>query len=74
MNLTELKVSQSGTILSFDNIVPSFRRRLMDLGIYEGATIILLNRLSFGRLYLVEVDEIEICLRKKDALLIEVKA
>ena len=72
MNLTELEVSQNATILSFEEIAPSFRRRLMDLGIYEGAHVILLNKLSFGRLYLVEVDEIEICLRQIDASLIEV--
>lgn len=73
MNLTELEVSAKATILSFDKIAPSFRRRLMDLGIYEGAHVILLNKLSFGRLFLVEVDEIEICLRKNDASLIEVR-
>lgn len=73
MNLTELDVSQNATILSFDRIAPSFRRRLMDLGIYEGAHVILLNKLSFGRLYLVEVDDIELCLRHGDASLIEVR-
>lgn len=73
MNLTELEVSQNATILSFDKIAPSFRRRLMDLGIYEGAHVILLNKLSFGRLFLVEVDDIELCLRQQDASLIEVK-
>jgi len=72
MNLTELEVSQRATILSFEKITPSFRTRLMDLGIYEGARVILLNKLSFGRLYLVEVDDIELCLRQKDASLIEV--
>jgi ferrous iron transport protein A len=45
----------------------------MDLGIYEGAHVILLNKLSFGRLFLVEVDDIELCLRQQDASLIEVK-
>jgi ferrous iron transport protein A len=72
MNLTELSIGEHATIKSFDQIKPSFRRRLMDLGIYESAHVILLNRLSFGRLYLIEVDEIEICLRSEDAALIEV--
>jgi len=73
MNITELKITDEAKILSLYNIEASFRRRLMDLGIYEGAQVILLNILSFGNLFLIEVDDIEICLRKEDALLIEVK-
>lgn len=73
MNITELNITENATILSFSEIEANFRRRLMDLGIYEGAEVILLNKLSFGRLYLLEVDEVEICIRKEDALLIEVK-
>lgn len=72
MKLTEMNSGEHGTIKSLQEIKPSFRRRLMDLGIYESASVILLNRLSFGRLYLVEVDDIEICLRKEDAEKIEV--
>lgn len=72
MKITELKILDEAYVDSLKEIEPSFRRRLMDLGIYEGAHVILLNKLSFGSLYLIEVDEIEICLRKEDALLIEV--
>lgn len=72
MNITEMKVKEDATIKSFDKIDSNFRKRIMDLGIYEGAHIILLSKLSFGLLYLVEVDDVEICMRKEDAMLIEV--
>jgi ferrous iron transport protein A len=45
----------------------------MDVGIYESAEVTVLNILAMGRLYLIEVDDIEICIRREDALLIEVK-
>lgn len=73
MNITEMRVMEEGIIKSINKIELSFRKRLMDLGIYDGADVILLNVLSFGSLFLIEVDEVEICLRKEDALLIEVE-
>lgn len=72
MNITEMRIKEEGVIKSINDIEISFRKRLMDLGVYDGADVILLNVLSFGQLYLIEVDDVEICLRKEDALLIEV--
>lgn len=72
MNITQMKKSENGVIQSLVNVETAFRKRLMDLGIYEGADVILLNVLSGGTLYLIEVDDVEICLRKQDASLIEV--
>ena len=72
MNITKMKKSEKGVIESLVKIETAFRKRLMDLGIYEGADVILLNVLSGGNLYLIEVDDVEICLRKSDAELIEV--
>jgi ferrous iron transport protein A len=72
MNLTELNIGDKAKILSLQKIEENFKRRLMDLGIYESASVILLNRLAFGKLFLIEVDEIEICLREEDAKLVEV--
>ena len=45
----------------------------MDLGIYESAEVVMLNCLTFNKLYVIEVDEIELCLREEDAKQIEVK-
>ena len=73
MNITDLKRDDKAVIISLRSIEKSFMDRLMDLGIYEKASITLLNILAYDNLYLIEVDDIEICLRKEDALNIEVQ-
>lgn len=73
MNITDLKREDTAQIISLKNIDKRFMERLMDLGIYESARVTLLNKLAFEKLYLIEVDDIEICLRKEDALNIEVR-
>ena len=73
MNITDLNKFDEAVIVAFNGIGKEFRSRLMDMGIYENAHVVLLNKLSFGSLYLIEVDEIEICMRKEDALKIEVQ-
>lgn len=73
MNITELEKKEEAEVVSFEDLDPMFVRRLMDLGIYQGAKITLLNKLSFDRLYLIEVDNVEICIRRDDAKQIEVR-
>ena len=73
MNLTELKRNETAMVTSLKQLKKAYTNRLMDVGIYESAELTLVNVLAMGRLYLVEVDDIEICIRKEDALLIEVK-
>ena len=73
MNITELKRNQKAQVKSLRELHPKYTERLMDVGIYESAEVTLLNVIAMGRLYLIEVDDIEICIRREDALLIEVR-
>lgn len=73
MNITELKNQEKAQVLSLKKLDKKYTERLMDVGIYESAEVTLLNTIAMGRLYLLEVDDIEICIRREDALLIEVK-
>lgn len=73
MNITDMKREEKASVLSLRNLDKKYTERLMDVGIYESAEVTLLNKLAMGRLYLLEVDDIEICIRYEDALLIEVK-
>jgi ferrous iron transport protein A len=73
MNITNLEKKETAEVISFNGLDPIFVRRLMDLGIYQSARITLLNKLSSNRLYLLEVDNVEICIRRDDALKIEVR-
>ena len=73
MNITDLKRDEKAQITSLGNLDKKFISRLMDLGIYESAEVVMLNCLTFNKLYVIEVDEIELCLREEDAKQIEVK-
>ncbi len=73
MNITDLKRDEKAVIVSLRNVDRRFMERLMDLGIYDSAPLILLNVLAYDNLYIIEVDDVEICLRKEDALNIEVR-
>lgn len=73
LNITDLDKYDQAKVVSFEGLDGDYVRRLMDLGIYQNATITLLNKLSFDRLYLIEVDNVEICIRRADASKIEVR-
>lgn len=73
MNITDLGKMEKAQVLSLGKLQKKYIERLMDVGIYESAEVTLLNILAMGRLFLLEVDDIEICIRREDALLIEVK-
>ena len=71
MLLSELQVGDTGVIKSMSNLDTQFMNRLMDLGIYEDAKILLINTMAFGKMFIVEVDDVEICIRRSDAERIE---
>lgn len=74
MNITDMKKNEKVQVVSLQNLRKKYTDRLMDVGVYESAEITLLNILAMGRLYLLEVDDIEICIRREDAKMIEVVA
>lgn len=73
MNIIHLKRGEKARVLTFTKLPKQYVERLMDVGIYESAEVTLLNILAMGRLYLLEVDDIEICIRREDAERIEVE-
>ncbi|MCF7925259.1 MAG: ferrous iron transport protein A [Candidatus Izimaplasma sp.] len=73
MKLTELQIKDTAKVVSLETLDKDYVQRLMDVGLYHHAKVTLLNRLSFGNLILLEVDNIELCIRKKDAEQIEVE-
>lgn len=72
MNVTMMKRGDKAVVTSFATLPKSYVERLMDVGIYESARVTLLNIVAMGRLFVLEVDDIEICIRKEDAMRIEV--
>ena len=73
MKITDMTIKDKAQVISLRSLEKRYTERLMDVGIYESCEVTLLNVLAMGRLYLLEVDDIEICIRFEDASLIEVK-
>lgn len=71
MLLSELNIGETGTVKNMGNLETQFKNRLMDIGIYEQANITLINTMAFGKMLIVEVDDVEICIRRSDAERIE---
>ncbi len=72
-SIQEMAIGEKGMIINMENVEKSMRHRFMDLGIAPYAKIILLNKVNFHQLYIIEVDDVEICIRQKDAKKIMIK-
>ncbi|XMB66252.1 FeoA family protein [Mycoplasmatota bacterium zrk1] len=73
MLLSDLEIGENAIISDMSKIDKSFRNRLMDIGIYRDARVLLVSKMSFGKMLVVEVDDVEICIRRTDAERIEVR-
>lgn len=73
MYLVDLKPGEKGRVRNMAAIEKRFRHRLMDMGIYPGSIVTVVRTLTQGSMYLIEVDDVEICIRKEDAKMIEVR-
>jgi Fe2+ transport system protein FeoA len=71
-NIEHMTMGEEGQIIKLNHVDHHIRHRFMDLGIAPYATIKLLKKIN-NRLYIIEVDDVEICIRRKDASLIEVE-
>ncbi len=67
MTINNMKKGERAVVASFDGLNDSFVARLMDVGLYKHSEITLLNIIAMGKLFLLEVDEVEICIRSIDA-------
>lgn len=74
MQLHELIEGQVTQVKSFSALDQKMQNRLMDMGLYEGATLSLIRKINKGKLILVEVDGVCLCMRQSTASAIEVNA
>lgn len=74
LSIYEMIVGSKGLIVDMKLVDKNTRHRFMDLGIAPYSKITLLKKVNFNNLYIIEVDDVEICIRKKDAknILIEI--
>ncbi|QVK18894.1 ferrous iron transport protein A [Mycoplasmatota bacterium] len=72
-SIFNMSIGETGIIIDMETIDKSTRHRFMDLGIAPYAKIKLLNKVNFNQLYIIEVDDVEICIRQKYARMIIVQ-
>lgn len=63
-SIYNMTIGEIGMIVDMENIEKTTRHRFMDLGIAPYAKIKLLNKINFNQLYIIEVDDVEICIRQ----------
>lgn len=70
--IAQMEVGEKGLVSSLNGIEPLARHRFMDLGIAPYARIELVKRVN-KRLFIIDVDDVEICIRRMDADRIQVQ-
>lgn len=66
-SLVEMVVGESGQILTLNLPDEVFRHRMMDIGIAPNARVEVINTLHNNQLYILDVDDVEICIRREAA-------
>ncbi|NLC94185.1 MAG: ferrous iron transport protein A [Bacilli bacterium] len=65
--IVDLEIGETAKIINMDQLPLRLRNRYLDLGIAPGSYVKLINKVNFQRLYIIDIDDVELCLRKKDA-------
>lgn len=74
MNLSQITIGEKVRITDLAEVNQIVRRRLIDLGIMEGAVISLKKMLPFGGPYTIEASGQRIAIRRREAMQIWVEA
>ncbi len=64
--LSDLKVGQAGTLISFQNDNKALRRRLLDMGLTKGVSIDIKMISPLGDPVSIELRGYQLCMRKED--------
>lgn len=72
MKLSELKKGEKAEVLNVECSNSILKRRMLDMGITKGVTVLVKKIAPFGDPVSIELRGYELCLRKKDLSNIEV--
>lgn len=73
MNLSQLKPNQSAKIVKLDFDDVRLKRRICDLGIFEGEQVVYLKTSVLKKVVLIELKNFVLCIKTDIAKQIEVK-
>lgn len=71
--INDMEIGDTSLIVSMNRIPKRIYNRFLDLGIAPNAKVKLLNKINFNKLFIIEVDDVEICIRQKDAKAIDIE-
>ncbi len=66
-SIRDMQIGEESKIIDMTNMNNIVRHRFLDLGIAPDAQVRLIKRINFNQLYIIEIDDVEICIRQKDA-------
>ncbi len=72
MSLSSLEVGASGTVRRVSGAESGVGRRLADLGFLPGTSVAVVRRAPLGDPLVVELRGYQLCVRRRDASLVEV--
>jgi len=72
MKLSDLKKGDRGEVVSINNSSDSLKRRMLDMGITNGAEVMIKKIAPLGDPVCIELRGYELCLRKSDLSSVEV--
>ena len=72
MKLSELKIGEKGKVISINNVEPSLKRRMLDMGITKNVLVTIKKIAPLSDPISIELRGYELCLRKSDLNNIEV--
>ena len=72
MKLSELKKGERAAVIDINNSNDSLKRRMLDMGITNGAEVLVKKIAPLGDPVCIELRGYELCLRKQDLSGIEV--
>ncbi len=73
LSLDQLKTGQKGQVIKIESSSKEIKRRLLDMGITPGVIVLVKRIAPLGDPYDIKVRDYDLCIRKSDLSLIEVK-
>lgn len=73
LSLDKLKTGQKGQVIKIETTSKEIKRRLLDMGITPGVNVEIKRIAPLGDPYDIKVRDYDLCIRKADLALIEVK-
>ena len=73
MNITELKINQSGKVCSVDILNKKLKTHILEMGLTRGTVVKIVRIAPMGNPICIALRNYELCIRKEEANFIKVE-